>query len=175
MPLLALLFRAPIYTNLNTSLSSVQFFSITTLRIKPKNDEVKSDKITRWHPSITSVSVQPGVIQTELVTNLPVIYWATVWTGNLGKYLMKEGVFNTLWAATGLKAEIEYDARYSRCWYMRRLSRWNDCVWLCIHLPTWLWFLWFPNQFRPDQRQLELLLCQHDGRCFPSVGRSIRA
>ena len=37
------------------------------------------------------------------MTNLPAIYRATVWTGNLGKSLTKEGVFNTLWAATGLE------------------------------------------------------------------------
>jgi NAD(P)-dependent dehydrogenase (short-subunit alcohol dehydrogenase family) len=58
-------------------------------------------ELARRYPSITSVSVHPGVVSTGLVENLGWANRAFVYMTNMGK-LMKpeEGAYNQLWAST---------------------------------------------------------------------------
>ncbi|EEQ29278.1 hypothetical protein McanMca71_006680 [Microsporum canis] len=61
-------------------------------------------ELARRFPAITSLSVTPGVVNTELVESLGCFNRAFVWVTNLGQ-LMKpeEGAYNQLWASTVAK------------------------------------------------------------------------
>lgn len=58
-------------------------------------------ELARRYPSITAVSVHPGVVSTELVSKLGLVNKALVYLLNMGKIKSPaEGVWNQLWAAT---------------------------------------------------------------------------
>ncbi|KGO48194.1 Short-chain dehydrogenase/reductase SDR [Penicillium expansum] len=65
-------------------------------------------ELARRYPTITSISVTPGVVNTGLVENLGRFNRAFVWVTNLGQ-LMKpeEGAYNQLWASTIAKHTLQ--------------------------------------------------------------------
>ena len=65
-------------------------------------------EIARHYPTITTVSVHPGVIATDLVEKLSFPNRALVYLTNIGGVkTLEEGVYNHLWAATTKKANIK--------------------------------------------------------------------
>ena len=70
-------------------------------------------ELARRYPSITSVSVHPGVVGTGLVENLGWAKRTFVYVTNLWK-LMKpeEGAYNQLWASTTPKGNLKNGQLY---------------------------------------------------------------
>ena len=67
---------------------------------------VYAAELARHHPSITSTSVHPGVVNTGLVENLGTMHKALVYVANLGNVVkVEEGCLNQLWAAAGGRKE----------------------------------------------------------------------
>ncbi|KAJ5194095.1 Short-chain dehydrogenase/reductase SDR [Penicillium cf. griseofulvum] len=70
-------------------------------------------ELAKRFPSITSVSVHPGVVKTDLVAGLSlkdkIIVYSTTWWLLLQPH---EGAFNQTWAATVDKAEIQNGGYY---------------------------------------------------------------
>ncbi|KAF9894896.1 hypothetical protein FE257_004518 [Aspergillus nanangensis] len=65
-------------------------------------------ELARRYPSITSVSVHPGVVGTGLVENLGWANRAFVYVTNLGKLMEAEqGAYNQLWASTVPKEKLK--------------------------------------------------------------------
>jgi NAD(P)-dependent dehydrogenase (short-subunit alcohol dehydrogenase family) len=58
-------------------------------------------ELARRHPEITSLGVHPGVVKTELVTNLGWAHRLMVFVTNPRLMTPRQGCYNTLWAATG--------------------------------------------------------------------------
>ena len=70
-------------------------------------------ELARLHPNITSVSIHPGVVETDLVGNLGFGQKMFIYAWNLGRLLKPaEGAYNQLWAATGPKDKIVNGAFY---------------------------------------------------------------
>lgn len=66
-----------------------------------------ASELARRYPSITSVSIHPGVVGTGLVGNLGLMNKALVYITNLGQVMTPaEGAWNQLWAATAEKENI---------------------------------------------------------------------
>ncbi|EPQ56306.1 oxidoreductase [Gloeophyllum trabeum ATCC 11539] len=64
-------------------------------------------EVSRRYPEITSVSVHPGVVGTDMVANLSFVQRAIIYVTNLGRILTpEEGAYNQLWAATHKKEDI---------------------------------------------------------------------
>jgi len=61
--------------------------------------------LAKLYPQITSVSVHPGVTDTELIGNTRLRDRLLIWSGNLGaKYFTsEEGALNQLWLAAGME------------------------------------------------------------------------
>lgn len=58
-------------------------------------------ELARRYPSLTSISVTPGVVNTGLVENLGRFNRAFVWVTNLGHMMgPEEGAYNQLWAVS---------------------------------------------------------------------------
>ncbi|OCL02324.1 oxidoreductase [Glonium stellatum] len=67
---------------------------------------VYARELARRYPSITSVAIHPGVVQTSLVTDLSATHKAVVYISQLGKLLTPEQgayTYNQVWAAVGDK------------------------------------------------------------------------
>ena len=70
-------------------------------------------ELARRYPSITSVSVHPGVALTDIVTKLSFFKRWLVYVTNLGNVKTpREVAKNQLWAATGEKGELENGGFY---------------------------------------------------------------
>lgn len=74
-------------------------------------------EFARRHPSITAVSVHPGVVTTDLVNNLSPVkkgfVYAANWIRGVRLLSPREGAFSQLWAAAGAKkSEILNGAFY---------------------------------------------------------------
>lgn len=71
-------------------------------------------ELARRHPSITSVSLHPGVVKTDLLGNLGLRDKILVYLGNIGNVIgPEEGVLNQLRAAAGAKkGTLENGAYY---------------------------------------------------------------
>lgn len=70
-------------------------------------------ELGRRYPSITSVSIHPGVINTGLVGNLSFLDRALVHVTNIGNFMTpEEGVQNQLWAATARNGAVVNGAFY---------------------------------------------------------------
>jgi NAD(P)-dependent dehydrogenase (short-subunit alcohol dehydrogenase family) len=70
-------------------------------------------ELGRRYPSITSVSIHPGVINTGLVGNLSFLDKALVHVTNIGNFMTpEEGIHNQLWAATAKNGEVVNGAFY---------------------------------------------------------------
>jgi NAD(P)-dependent dehydrogenase (short-subunit alcohol dehydrogenase family) len=64
-------------------------------------------ELGRRYPSITSVSIHPGVINTGLVGNLSFLDRTLVHVVNLGNFMTpEEGIQNQLWAATAKDGDV---------------------------------------------------------------------
>lgn len=67
---------------------------------------VYAAELARRYPSLTCLSVHPGVIATELVTNLDTFNKAFVYVSTIGQRLTpEEGVLSQLYVAAGAKKE----------------------------------------------------------------------
>ena len=65
-------------------------------------------QLAKRYPEITTVAIHPGVIHTELVTNLGLFQRLFIYAANLGQSLTHEqGVYNALWASTWDKKDIQ--------------------------------------------------------------------
>ncbi|KAL6876840.1 hypothetical protein J3F83DRAFT_759259 [Trichoderma novae-zelandiae] len=63
-------------------------------------------------PQITSVAVHPGVVKTEMVTNLGAFDRLLTWAMSpLGMLTPREGAYNTLWAATAADVKGKLDGK----------------------------------------------------------------
>ena len=72
-----------------------------------------ASELARLHPNVTSVSIHPGVVETDLVGNLSFGKKSLVYLTNLGKLLKPaEGAYNQLWAATAPRDKIVNGAYY---------------------------------------------------------------
>jgi NAD(P)-dependent dehydrogenase (short-subunit alcohol dehydrogenase family) len=70
-------------------------------------------ELGRRYPSITSVSIHPGVINTGLIGNLSFLNKALVHVTNIGNFLTpEEGIQNQLWAATAKNGDVVNGAFY---------------------------------------------------------------
>jgi NAD(P)-dependent dehydrogenase (short-subunit alcohol dehydrogenase family) len=70
-------------------------------------------ELAQRFPQITSVAVHPGVVTTDMWTDMSMPDKTLVWFGNGGKILTPEkGILNHLWAATTDKGEITNGAYY---------------------------------------------------------------
>jgi NAD(P)-dependent dehydrogenase (short-subunit alcohol dehydrogenase family) len=70
-------------------------------------------ELGRRYPSITSVSIHPGVINTGLVGNLSFLNRALVKVANIGNFMTpEEGIQNQLWAATAKDGDVVNGAYY---------------------------------------------------------------
>ncbi|KAL9123059.1 MAG: hypothetical protein Q9187_000386 [Circinaria calcarea] len=60
-----------------------------------------ANELARRYPNITSLSIHPGVVETDLVGSLGFANKAFVYVANMGKLLKPaEGAYNQIWAAT---------------------------------------------------------------------------
>ncbi|KAH8647211.1 hypothetical protein BX600DRAFT_443423 [Xylariales sp. PMI_506] len=70
---------------------------------------VYAAEIARRYPQITSVSIHPGVVKTDLVTSLTPAkrYFTSITTSLMGRTFLtpEEGSYSQLWAAVGAKKE----------------------------------------------------------------------
>ena len=75
---------------------------------------VYAAELARRYPSITTVSLHPGAVKTDLVGNLGFLDKAAVYLSNFGMLITpEEGVKNQLWAAAGAqKGDLENGAYY---------------------------------------------------------------
>lgn len=70
-------------------------------------------ELSRQYPGITSVSVHPGVVATELVGNSKFMDRALIHATNFGNLLKpEEGAFNQVWAATAPREKLENGMYY---------------------------------------------------------------
>lgn len=70
-------------------------------------------ELSRRYPSITSVSVHPGVVATELIGNSKFMDRALIHVTNFGNLLEpEEGAFNQVWAATASREKLENGMYY---------------------------------------------------------------
>lgn len=61
-----------------------------------------ANELAKRYPSITSLAIHPGAVETELITELGFLHRMVARIANLGGMLTPEqGCINTLWAATG--------------------------------------------------------------------------
>lgn len=64
-------------------------------------------ELARRYPQITSLSIHPGVVETDLVGNLGRANKLFVYAANMGKVVKPaEGAYNQLWAATSDKKKL---------------------------------------------------------------------
>jgi NAD(P)-dependent dehydrogenase (short-subunit alcohol dehydrogenase family) len=61
---------------------------------------IMAHELARRYPEITALSVHPGVVRTELVTNLGWLHRALVVVTNPRLMTPRQGCYNTVWAAT---------------------------------------------------------------------------
>lgn len=74
-----------------------------------------ADQLAQRYPAISSVSLHPGIVPTNLVVSQSLIQRAiisisTLWNG--GMKTPAQGAYNTFWAATTKKAELKNGAYY---------------------------------------------------------------
>lgn len=67
-------------------------------------------EVARRYPSITAVSVHPGVVSTGLVNDLPLLrrafIYSAIWLMGGGVVEPKKGRLSQLWVAAGAKKEL---------------------------------------------------------------------
>ena len=70
-------------------------------------------ELARRYPSITSISIHPGTINTDIIGRLNFINKAIVYATNIGKIKKPhEGAYQACWASTTAKTNIENGAFY---------------------------------------------------------------
>ncbi|MCJ1484806.1 hypothetical protein MMC06_004979 [Schaereria dolodes] len=83
-------------------------------------------ELARRYPSITTVSIHPGVVSTDLVEKLSFWRKALVYVSQAGHLLMpEEGALNQVWASTAPKEQIvngEYYEPVGKAGVHRRMS-----------------------------------------------------
>ncbi|KAI9713576.1 MAG: hypothetical protein M1820_000958 [Bogoriella megaspora] len=77
-----------------------------------------ADELSRHYPQLTSVSIHPGIVQTQLVSQQPLHTRALISVSSLfvqggAKFTPEEGAYNQLWAATAPKKDIKNGAFYT--------------------------------------------------------------
>jgi NAD(P)-dependent dehydrogenase (short-subunit alcohol dehydrogenase family) len=72
-----------------------------------------ASELARRYPNITSVSIHPGVVETEFVTNLSFWNKALVYVSQLGRLITPAaGAYNQLWGSVGPKDKMVNGAFY---------------------------------------------------------------
>lgn len=95
-------------------------------------------ELGRRYPSITSVSIHPGVINTGLVGNLSCLDKALVYVTNIGNFMTpEEGVQNQLWAATAKNGDVVSGAFYEPVAVLGTHDRLSKDENLATHLWDW--------------------------------------
>ncbi|KAI9720004.1 MAG: hypothetical protein M1812_003129 [Candelaria pacifica] len=95
-------------------------------------------QLARRYPSILSVSVHPGVVNTTLVSGLGTGLKTLVYLTNLGKVKTpKEGAWNQLWAATTKREEIVNGEYYEPVGIMGAHARESRNMELAERLWSW--------------------------------------
>ena len=95
-------------------------------------------ELARRYPSITAVSVHPGVIATGLVGNLSFMNKALVYLTNVGRMTTPaEGSWNQLWAATSEKKNIVNGAFYEPVGALGRHDKESQSSTLAAELWEW--------------------------------------
>ncbi|RAL08786.1 oxidoreductase, short-chain dehydrogenase/reductase family [Aspergillus homomorphus CBS 101889] len=65
-------------------------------------------ELARRYPTLTSISVTPGAVNTGLLDNLGCFGRAFIWVMSLGRVLRpEEGAYNQLWAATTARPDLQ--------------------------------------------------------------------
>jgi NAD(P)-dependent dehydrogenase (short-subunit alcohol dehydrogenase family) len=101
-------------------------------------------EIARRFPTISFAVVHPGVIKTDLVTNLGLADRLLITMTNIGKILTPEqGVHNQLWAATVDKKTLQSGAYYEHVGQIGKPTKYSQDAKLASKLFEW------------TQRQLE--------------------
>ncbi|KAI9667611.1 MAG: hypothetical protein M1821_000427 [Bathelium mastoideum] len=77
---------------------------------------IYADELARRYPQLTSVSIHPGIIQTQLVGNVPLWMRGVIRVAahaQQGQMLTpEEGAYNQIWASTAPKKDIKNGAFY---------------------------------------------------------------
>ena len=95
-------------------------------------------ELARRYPSITTVSIHPGVVGTGLVANLSILNKALVYVTNLGKVKTPtEGVWNQLFAATGKREELVSGQYYEPVGVLGQHNKYSNNKELAERLWEW--------------------------------------
>ncbi len=90
---------------------------------------VYARELARRYPKITSVSVHPGIIATDLVNTLGLFQRIFVYVTCLGQFVkMEQGVLSQLWAAACAKKEEILNGAFYRPVGVMSNSMFNDLV-----------------------------------------------
>lgn len=97
-----------------------------------------SRELAKRHPSITTVSVHPGVAFTGLVTGLGLFNRWFVWLTTFGTRVpVEQCVWNQLWAATAERGEVRNGAFYEPVGVLGGLTRAAGDEGLAVELWEW--------------------------------------
>jgi hypothetical protein len=70
-------------------------------------------ELSRQYPNITSISIHPGVVSTELIANSRFMDRILIYMTNLGNLLKpEEGAYNQVWAATTPRENLKNGMYY---------------------------------------------------------------
>ncbi|KAH8689379.1 dehydrogenase with different specificitie [Talaromyces proteolyticus] len=95
-------------------------------------------QLAERHPQITSVSIHPGVIETELVTSQALLDRWFLKLSTIGKKLtLEEGARNALWAATADRGKIKNGGYYEPVGVNQDFARWAKDKNLAQELWNW--------------------------------------
>lgn len=99
---------------------------------------VYAAELARRYPTITSVSVHPGTIWTELISSLSAFNRAFIYIATLGKQIKHDqGAYNICWAATTPKKNVRSGAFYEPVAVLGSLTKDSENKELGEHLWTW--------------------------------------
>lgn len=74
---------------------------------------IYTSELAKRYPEITSISIHPGVIWTNLMTSLGLLDQIWVWLTTLGQSIPEhEGAYNSEWAATAAKNDVKSGSFY---------------------------------------------------------------
>jgi NAD(P)-dependent dehydrogenase (short-subunit alcohol dehydrogenase family) len=95
-------------------------------------------ELARRYPALTTASVHPGVIATDLVTSLNWLDRSIVYLTNFNKMVSPEqGVKNGIWACTTLREGIQSGAFYEPVGELGTHTKWSQDLVLAEKLWDW--------------------------------------
>jgi NAD(P)-dependent dehydrogenase (short-subunit alcohol dehydrogenase family) len=95
----------PVYKDLTTTCNSYMMGPWVRYGRSKYANVLMAHHLAKLYPNITSVSVHPGVTDTELVSNTRYRDRFLIWSTNLGAryFTSEEGALNQLWMASGME------------------------------------------------------------------------